>query len=321
MKEFYGVPIYNTIDDTCSGFLQDLSGFELPISEMASLISQDKLVLLTGMDFNRCGEVFMNLAKHFDCHDSYQIQMQLVAHMIKDRDAVDDKAVTVNRRGPYQIIQAHAEGDSSSPLELFGLFCEDNAIHGGENILSHINQRASFDCLRAKEKVILDFGLSNLELAKLKRLHMDATEILTSSNGVQRILLEIENGAVGIVLKKIKKRYSKILAREVYTFWDNVTVHDLAFHKHHYQLLCEIKLLIKGLGEELELYLHIEDDSYWAPIDTESNTVEKTAGLFDLHVVHKMRKGDFLLFCNRTWTHAVNNWSPLEQRNLKAFYA
>lgn len=49
--------------------------------------------------------------------------------------------------------------------------------------------------------------------------------------------------------------------------------------------------------------------------------MEDTASLFELHVVHKLAADEFLLFNNRAWTHAVNNWEPGQARRLSAMYA
>jgi alpha-ketoglutarate-dependent taurine dioxygenase len=67
--------------------------------------------------------------------------------------------------------------------------------------------------------------------------------------------------------------------------------------------------------------MHVESDSDWAPADTKSGTIEETAQLFDCHVQYKMEEGDLLLFNNRAWTHAVNNWNPDDERKLRAMYA
>lgn len=247
--------------------------------------------------------------------------MQYVVHLMEHRASVDNVAVTVNARAPLEIIQPHSEGDSTAQLDLFSLHCVRNAVHGGENVLSLIDQSADHSALRAKEKAIVGTDLSSAEIEALRRQHRDARAVVSSCSDSQRTLLEHGRARVVVRPAPVAAARSQITGTDVITYWDNVTVHDRAFHRHHYELLRHLGLLNEGAGGGYEAYMHVERDSPWQPADTDSGDVPQTASLFSLHVVHKMAPDELLLFNNRTWTHAVNNWPPDEVRTLTAMYA
>jgi hypothetical protein len=247
--------------------------------------------------------------------------MQYVVTRIGVRDPVGNVAVTVNKREPHQIIQPHSEGDSTSPLDLFGLYCVRAAELGGENILSLVDQRADHSRLRAKEKAIVAANLSPSELRAVQGDHWDAKDVLAELPGDCRILRDTPSGKVVVRPVPLTPSISIITGESLISYWDNVTVHDRAFHRYHHALLRELGILHSQQSNDYESYMHVEDDSDWAPADTDSGDVEQTSNLFESHVVHKMQAGDFLVFNNRAWTHAVNNWPSGQVRELNAMYA
>jgi hypothetical protein len=322
MKTFFDSPIYSTETDMHNiPMLQEIVLPDSGLVETKAIIEANKLGILRKVDFDTASTIFRELAAHYELEDSYDLQMQLVVHMMEDREPIDDLAVTVNDRGPFQIIQAHSEGDSQSPLELFGLYCKKNCENGGENILSFINQNADMSQLKAKEKAIYGTDLNEEDIHELKRHHRDAKEVITELPTHFRTLFENEKGKVITRTNPLQASKSAISGKLLKSLWDNVTVHDQSFHEYHYELLKEIGILQGDLGEDYKNYMHVEKDSDWAPADTKSGSIEDTSQLFDYHIVHKMEAGDFLLFNNRAWTHAVNNWAPNEKRDMFAMYA
>jgi hypothetical protein len=154
IESFYNTSIYwegNSSNPHI--YLVTPDSFDIQLITQA--LANNKLLLYRGMSVDSASEIFGELVDFYDLRESYDIQMQLIVYMMKGRESVDEVAVTVNERGPFEIIQPHSEGDSSSPLDLFGLHCSKNAEIGGENILSLINQDADHTSLLAKEKVIV----------------------------------------------------------------------------------------------------------------------------------------------------------------------
>ena len=321
MRKFYNTPIFNSETDEK---IEDLLIFEsdsINAEKIIEALIKNKLILIRSFSFEKSTSLYKELVDHFDLRDSYDIQMQFVVNMMMDRSGVDDVAVTVNNRGPFQIIQPHSEGDSTSQLDLFGLYCKTNSESGGENILSLINQSADHSKLKMKEKVIVGENLSEADINELRSRHMDAKEVVSHSSDTNKVLYENPNGKVVVRNVPIKPYRSVINNEELYTYWDNITVHDHAFHKHHYQLLKKLEILNEVPNSDYEYYMHVEKDSDWAPADTNSGSVSETANLFNKHIVHKMKADDFLIFNNRAWTHAVNNWAPGEEGKLFAMYS
>lgn len=322
MKKFYGTPVYQS--DSISNNNQYLLTIENPdidILEIKDGIEQNKLVLFRSMPFESAATLFSDLVNRYGLKDSFDVQMQFVVHLMEDRAPVDNVAVTVNERGPFQIIQHHAEGDSTSQLDLFGLHCIQNVASGGENILSLINQTANHSKLRAKEKVIIGSDLSDAEIRELRSPHLDAKDIIEHCSSSCRVLKKTQRGSVVVKPTPIKATKSAINGEDYITYWDNVTVHDHAFHRHQYELLRYLDILQEGTGSNYESYMHVENDSDWAPADTDSGDIDQTAKLFSCHILHKMEANDFLVFNNRAWTHSVNNWHPEQVRELRAMYA
>ena len=322
MKEFYGVPVHQSNSNECKGsYLKEMNSSNFELESLTRALANNKLVLFRETPFEAAAKLFGRVVEHYNLRDSYDIQMQLVVHMMEGRSPIDDVAVTVNERESHQIIQAHCEGDSSSPLDLFGLFCSQNSISGGENVLSLIRQDAGFELLKAKEKVIVGDDLSDSEINELRRQHMDAKKVMTSCDSIVRTLVEQPNGKVVVRTRPIKKTKSAISGEFMTSLWDNVTVHDHAFHKHHYELLKYLDISDLSSGTDYGDDMHVEVDSDWAPADTCSGTSEQISKYFDSPVVHKMKAGDFFVFNNKAWSHAVNNWPDGQVRALSAMYA
>ncbi len=322
MQKFYDTPIYETATDKNIEDLLILESNEIDFTQIINALSKNKLILIRSFSFEKSSTLFKELVDHYSLTDSYEIQMQFVVHLMMNREPIDDLAVTVNDRGPYQIIQAHSEGDSTSQLDLFGLYCKKNANTGGENILSLINQSADNSKLRAKEKAIVGENLTEADIAAIRGDHWDAKEVISECLTPYKVISESSKGSVIVRNVPIKASRSVITNEELYTYWDNVTVHDHAFHQHHFELLKKLNILNENsTNADYEAYMHVEDDSYWAPADTRSGEIEETSKLFNSHIVHKMAADDFLIFNNRVWTHAVNNWVDGDQRELFAMYA
>ena len=323
MNSFHGTPVFrSTGGGAANSPLFVLDGEASDLASVQDALARNRLVLIRRLPFERAGALFGELVDGYGLRDSYDIQMQYVVELMAARDAVDNIAVTVNRRGPWEIVQPHAEGDTTAPLELFGLHCIQNAESGGENVLSLINQSADHSRLRAKEKAIVDRGMSTQERNRLRSGHLDATEVIPDAPPGCRVLAESANGSVVVRPMPLNAGRSVVSGETLVTYWDNVTVHDRAFHKFNYELLRELGILrAREGGRDYEAYMHVEDDTPWSPVDSDSGGVEETSRLFDCHVVHKMEAGDFLLFNNRAWTHAVNNWPPDQPRRLTAMYA
>lgn len=321
MDNFFGVPVFKENSEGSQQFLEVFHSNELDTQKIASAIEENKLVLIRSMSFDKASKLFSTLVDRYELRMSYDIQMQFVAHMMEGREAIDDVAVTVNKREPFEIIQPHAEGDSTSPLDLFGLYCTQNSNTGGENILSLINQSADHSALRAKEKVIVGDNLSEDTINKLKMGHLDANTFSTNSQDGDVVLKEYLNGKVVVRANSIEPAKSPITGENLYTHWDNVTVHDDAFHRYQFELLRHLKILNEEKGLNYKDYIHMEPDSDWGPVDTDSGDLQQTANLYSAHVLYKMNANDILIFNNRVWTHSVNNWPRNDKRELSAMYA
>lgn len=322
LNHFYNTPVLNTeLDDHVEDYLYVCDKAEHNYATIQQQLENNKIIVVRNCCMADAAELFEHLVECYDLEESYNLQMQYVVHMMEDREAVDDVAVTVNERGPNQMIQAHSEGDSTSPLDLLALFCEKNSESGGHNVLSLINQGAVHERLVVREKVLVGEDIEQQEKNHLTGHHRDTYRTADSIPEGARILAESENGAIAVSGFHLESQISAVNGEDVVTYWDNVTVHDLAFHQHQFELLRHCNILHQAEGDDFRNYMHVEEDSDWAPANTCSGSLEDTAQLFSCHIIHKMQAGDFLIVNNRIWTHAVNNWPAEQPRKLFAMYA
>ena len=190
MRSFHGTPVlWPESQGDATPHLVATEHHALDGDALRHTVGRNQLALVRGVEFRVACALFGDLVDHYGLRDSYEVQMRYVVNTMAAREAVDDVAVTVNRRGPYQMIQPHSEGDTTSPLELFGLYCERNATSGGESIFGLVNQAADHSKLRAKEKAVLDKGLSPAERNKLRRNHLDAKDVIVSDDSLCRVLV------------------------------------------------------------------------------------------------------------------------------------
>lgn len=325
METFFNTPVYRTelLDRQTNDFmvLLDFQRQKIELSDILSSLSENKLVLIRSNPFPKAGELFKRIVKHYELHQSYELQMQFAVHMMKDRKSVHNDAVTVNDRDAFQIIQPHSEGDTTSPLDLFALYCVKNSQTGGENILSYVDQSACYSRVKAKEKIVVGEHLTKKEISSLAEGHFNVSTVVDSCTDIVKILRENEKGLLGIRKAMLKPMKSVISGEDLFTLWDNITVHDHAFHEYQFELLKHLGILISNNSTEYNNYMHVESDSDWAPADTRSGSLQETSDLFAFHVVHKMQPNDLLILNNRAWTHSVNNWAKGESRELLAMYA
>lgn len=322
MKTFHGVPIINANSaDQLDPYVAVIEYDSAKLKAIQDALSANKLVLVKSIAFEKAGNIFSDLVDAYGLRDSYDLQMQFVVHLMQGREALNDIAVTVNERDPYQFIQAHSEGDSSSPLDILALHCTSNATSGGENIFSLVNQDANYSNLSAKEKAVVGHDLTDAEIQSLRINHRDAKAVIDTCPNSCRVLVQSGRGSVVVRKVPLARMQSVISGNAVTTLWDNVTVHDHAFHRHQYELLTSLAILHHPLGDDYKNYMHVEPDSDWAPADTNSGSVKQIANLFSCHVLYKMEPGDLLILNNRIWTHSVNNWPPSEERELSVMYA
>ncbi len=323
MNDFHGASIWSPANGRGIGdALVAMDEHACDVQRINEGLVRGSVVLVRSLSFERAVAVFDALVEIHGLRDSYDAQMQYVVGLMAGRDPVESVAVTVNKRGPYQMVQAHAEGDTTAPLELFGLYCVRNSDTGGESVLSLIDQAADHSKLRAKEKAIVDRGLSPSELNRLRRHPLDAKAVIGDASAACRTLAETEHGQIIVRHVPLAQGPSRISGEQLVTYWDNVTVHDHAFDRHHHALLTHLGILHPAPNAQTyQAYMHVEDDSPWAPVDTDSGTVEETARLFRGHLVHKLGAGELLVVNNRLWTHAASNWPPDQCRTVYAMYA
>ena len=196
MDTFLNTPIFNSKNKAKSEYLIEADLSTTDVSIIVEHLKANRIVLIKAMDFSDASQFFRNLAEYCNLGASYKTQMEYVIRTIEDRKSVGKKAVTVNRRSPYELIQPHCEGDTTAQLDLFSLYCKTNPSSGGESIFSLINQEADFSYLIAKEKIVVGNDLSEADLIGLRGYHFDAKELDSKMLPTDKIIFEKENGYV-----------------------------------------------------------------------------------------------------------------------------
>lgn len=294
---------------------------------IAETLEAGHCILIHEIDRAHAETVFRQVSRHFDLEDSFDLQMGIGVDNTPSRDSVSLSAVSVNHRSDFQLIQPHSEGNTTMPMEIFGLHCTCNSEHGGETVLGLVDQAADFSALVAREKFLItpDAPAGSILADDLLAAHGSVRSVDTQVRPGDRVLETAADGT-SVVVRDMPVEASPglLLAKPAVTLWDNVTVHDRAFHRFMLGLMRDRGLLVEPEPElpwSDEFYFHIEPKAPWGPIRDRTADIEYVSSLFKQLIVVKLLPDQMLLVNNRLWTHAANNWAPSDTRILSAMYA
>ena len=298
----------------------EANGRGIDASRLVDWLRQDFVVLARNIAPERVDGILQDVAARLGLLDSLELQAAY-ADFLGHRQRVGQYRMTVNRRGDYQFIPPHSEGDSFTNMQLASFYCFENSTDGGETILMNVaDSSEAWKVL--KEKVTrISPGSRSLTPGELRR----ATKLyhLHSPAGVSpddRILGPRKTDIIGLqlveVLASARRTRSTILGKDIYAYWQSAAIIDFDSLRAYVSLLERCRLLrqpANGL-EALQM-----DNAAKQRVWSSGVTYDR---LFKCKITHKLTRGDLILQNNLTWTHAVSNWTPGSGvRNIVAAFA
>lgn len=253
--------------------------------------------------------IMREVAGRFDLGDNLELQVGFASFQ-GHRQNVGRYFMTVNKRGPYQFIPPHSEGNSFSNMQIASFYCYENSTNGGESILLNVDDSSDmWELLRenARRGRLASGSLAIHKAARIRGLyHLDfPADILRDDDQIlEERQTEIPGFTVLEVLARLKKTHSRLLDRKVYALWDSVASIDFDLAAQYSDLLRQAALL-REPDDGLEL--HAMDNAANRHIWRSGVDYSR---LFTCKITYRMAPGDLLLQNNLTWTHSAANWSP-----------
>jgi hypothetical protein len=278
-------------------------------TRVAAALRQDLVVLIRNVGPDRADRLVRDVADRFDMLDRLELQAGF-AGFLGHRQTIGEHFMSVNERGDYQFIPPHSEGSAFLDIQLAAFYAYDNTTDGGETILMNVDDASAiWPSLREKARRVR-LGKAPIlpsQIARARGLYQVRIpdDLLTDSDEIlEEHPTELDGVTVVDVLARPGRRYSRILGREVYAYWDSVASidHDSA---HSYVRLLRMWGLLREPAGGLDV-CRMDNASHrrlW-------HSGVDHAQLFKCRIVHKLIAGDLIVFNNMTWPHAVTNWSP-----------
>jgi hypothetical protein len=223
------------------------------------------------------------------------------------RQNVSKYFMTVNRRKEFAIVLPHSEGTRFQSIQLAALYCHENSTDGGVSLLLNVAQdETAWQSLR---ELVTRVDPGGRPLTATQKAMARAKFMAEECPGPDdQILEERLSGIDGLkllwALTPLRKSFSKVLRREVYTYWDSVASVDLDAAKECVRLMSSLGLLREPTsGPRID---HL-DQTYRQPLWVSGVKYDQ---LFKSLIVRKLAPGDLIIQNNLTWTHAASNWTP-----------
>jgi hypothetical protein len=290
--------------------------FDVPA--IVSALRSDRLILARNALQRDADQIMSDVAAELGL--SVNLEMQAAfAGIHGHRQNVSQYFMTVNRREDFAFILPHSEGSRFSNIQLASFYCHQNTTDGGVSILMNYDQDSAA-WQSTKELVTrIDPGSRPLTAAEkaVARTRFWAEELPGPDD---QLVEEQPSGMDGVrflrMLAPLRKSFSKVLQREVYTYWDSVASKDVDSVTECIRLLRSYDLLREPVsGPRIDYFDKAYTRAHWSSGVTYRQ-------LFKAAIVRKLERGDLLIQNNLTWAHAASNWTPGSgTRNVIAAFA
>jgi hypothetical protein len=223
------------------------------------------------------------------------------------RENVSKYFMTVNRRKEFAIVLPHSEGSRIQGIQLASLYCHENSTDGGVSLLLNVDQDST--CWSCLKELVTRIDPQSRPMTVTERAIARAKFMTEGATGPDdQILEERPCGFDGVrflwALTPARKAYSRILQREVFTYWDSVSSLDYDSLRECLRMMGSLGLLREPAGVAPINHL---DPAYHRAIWSSG---VKYGQLFKSLIVRKLAPGDLIIQNNLTWTHAASNWTP-----------
>ena len=291
-------------------------GFDVPA--IISALRSDRVILARNARQSDADQIMSAVAA--DLGLSVNLEMQAAfAGIHGHRQNVSRYFMTVNRREDFAFILPHSEGSRFSNIQLASFYCHQNTTDGGVSIMMNYDQDSA--AWQSTKELVTRIDPSSRPLTAAEKAVARARFWAEELPGPHDLLVEEQpSGMDGVrflrMLTPLKKSFSKVLQREVYTYWDTVASKDLDSVTECIRLMRSYDLLREPeSGPRIDYF----DKAFTRALWRSGVTYRQ---LFKEAIVRKLERGDLLIQNNLTWAHAASNWTPGSgTRNIIAAFA
>lgn len=281
-------------------------------------LRSDQLILVRNARQRDADQIMSDVAAQLGMSANLEIQAAF-AGIHGHRQNVSKYFMTVNRRADFAFILPHSEGSGSANIQLASFYCHHNSTDGGVSILMNYDQDSTAWQLTKELVTRIDSSSRPLTATEkaLARTQFWAEEFPGPQD---QFIEERRSGMEGVrflwMLAPLRRRFSKVLQHEVFTYWDSVASKDLDSVTECVRLMRSFDLLREpASGPPIDYF----DKAYTRAIWNSGVSYQQ---LFKAVVVRKLEPGDLIIQNNLTWAHAASNWTPGSgTRNVIAAFA
>lgn len=294
----HGTDRVQTIDRRASG--------DSSVDAIVAALRGDQVALVRNVAARQADEIMSEVAAALDL--GIQLESQAAfAGIHGHRRNVGRFFMTVNRRSEFEIVMPHSEGSRLQNIQLASFYCHQNTTDGGVSLLLNCDQDSPV-WYSMRELVTRIDPSSRPLTASEKALARAKFMVEGFPEADDRVLQEVPSEIAGVrflwVLTPLRRSFSKIQQREVFTYWDSVASLDLDGLKECLKLMGSLDLLREPAdGPRIDHGDPVYRRTLWS-------SGAAYQDLFKAVVVRKLEPGDLIIQNNLTWTHAASNWTP-----------
>ena len=290
-------------------FATHVTAGDCDVSRLEAALRGDRVVLIEGAAPEDADRIVGGIAERFGLLEGLEKQAAFAA-IHGHRQNSGRYFMSVNQRRDYQSIAIHSEGTHFLNFQLAAVYCYENTTDGGVTVLLNTDQ-GSGDWRRVREIVVrLQPGGPELSPTQRERIkvgfQMDPLkDVLTADDQVlEEVRSPVEGRRFFRVSSQLRKRYSVILDREVYAYWDNIDRAVSNTESEYAHLLRSLRLFREAPGAA-------SGPPSSAPVSRDgSATMIGYERLFRAMIVRKLVPGELMIQNNLTWTHSASHWTP-----------
>lgn len=286
---------------------------------LADLLRGDSVILVKDIRPERADAVLHDVCERLGLLEKLQFQAEFAP--AAERERIGKYRMTVTKRGDYQVIPPHSEGNSLINIQLASFYCVENSTDGGESLFMNVDDDSdAWDSLR---EIVVRIAPGSRPLTSAELQQARALYRLHSSPHLlpgDQILRERDTSIRGLkivdVLTKAAKSYSSILDLDLHAYWSSISIIDTDSLRSYVSLLKQLELLREPEGGLTLAQLdRVAKHRCWAS-QTDYNR------LFSCRITRKLNPGELVILNNLTWAHAATNWTPGHGvRNIVAAFA
>jgi hypothetical protein len=273
---------------------------------IVAALRSDNVALVRNVDQRDADRIMGEVAAAFALRTNLESQAAF-AGILGHRKNVSQYYMTVNERIEFAIVLAHSEGSRSQNIQLASLYCHENTTDGGVSVLMNLDQ--SSPAWSSMKELVTRIDPTGRPLTAVERAIARAKFLAEEFPGpgdqvVAERPAEMEGVRLLWTLTPLRKSFSKVLQREVFTYWDSVSSTDRDAVNGIVDLMSRHGLLREPTdGPPIDHF----DESFRRTLWSSGTTFDE---LFTSVIVHKLAPGEMIIQNNLTWTHAASNWTP-----------